>query len=283
MCCIPAHKANRVVNYLQLRFEVSATPTREMLLAQLSAAGFTAFEEGDNYLVAGIGEADFKADATAAIANQAGIRYTVETLPETNWNAMWEASFEPVIVAGFCAIRAGFHPPMEDLPYEVVITPKMSFGTGHHATTRLMMEAMRGIDFSGRRVLDFGTGTAILAILARKLGADTVLAIDNDSWSVENAAENVAANNAHDVQVVQGSLEAATGVRFGIILANINRHILLQYMASFPTLMEPGGVLLLSGILTEDRYVVQEAASEAGLRFTGVFTEAGWLAIFFSL
>ena len=271
------------MNYLQLRFKTDNTQ-REILIAQLSAAGFHAFEEeGDDCLIAGIAQADYDADAVAAIARQAGATFTTEILLPTNWNTTWESSFQPVAVEGFCTVRAAFHPPATETPYEIIVTPKMSFGTGHHATTRLIMEAMRSLDFRGKHVLDFGTGTGILAILAAKLGAESVVAIDNDEWSVTNAEENIAANGTTDIRILHGSLEAAGSAAFDIILANINRHILLQYMPLFPATLRPGGTLLLSGILTADEAVILPAAKNEGFVHQKTLDGSGWLAIVFCL
>jgi ribosomal protein L11 methyltransferase len=212
-----------------------------------------------------------------------GYAFTENRIQPQNWNAAWEAGFSPVIVPGFCTVRADFHEPVNDTPYEIVITPKMSFGTGHHATTRLMMAAMRGMDFNAKRVLDFGTGTGILAILASKLGAREITAIDNDEWSVENSLENVAANGAQNISVLNGSLEITEGVPpFTIILANINRHILLQYLQQMKAIIVDGGELLLSGILQEDEQIITQAALNVGFRRAAISTEGDWIALKFT-
>jgi ribosomal protein L11 methyltransferase len=165
------------------------------------------------------------------------------------------------------------------VPYEIIITPKMSFGTGHHATTRLLIQQMKNIDFAGKSVLDFGTGTGVLAILAKKLGAGEVLAIDNDEWSYENTLENIAANKVNSIVVKKGSLELAEGRKFDIILANINRHILLQYMVQMHHVLPEHGMLLMSGILDADEQIVLTEARHAGFKNTSVFAEGKWLCI----
>lgn len=268
--------------YVQLTFPITGD-RREILIAQLSIAGFEGFEETDEALIASIPAEEYDEALTHEIAVHNGVGYTKELIPQQNWNAIWEAGFEPVIVPGFCTIRAGFHPPATDTPYEIIITPKMSFGTGHHATTRLMMGAMRELKFGDTRVLDFGTGTGILAILAGKLGASEVIAIDNDEWSVENATENFLANAAGNIQVWQGSLDsAAANAPFDIILANINRHILLQYMAQMRSMLRIGGVLLLSGILQEDAQAIRAAADAAQFAGDKIYAEGDWIALRFT-
>lgn len=270
------------MDYVQLSFPVTG-PERDILIAELSQAGFEGFEETDEMLIASIPFEAYDKQHVSEIAVANGTSFTTVIVPQQNWNAVWESSFEPVIVPGFCTVRAAFHAPARDTPYDIIITPKMSFGTGHHATTKLMMTAMRDISLASGKVLDFGTGTGILAILASKLGAATVTAIDNDEWSVENALENTEANGVANVGVPQGSLEIIPGdERFDVILANINRHILLQYMVPMRTLLADNGVLLLSGILTADEPIITTAAESAGFKKVAALTEGDWMALKFT-
>jgi ribosomal protein L11 methyltransferase len=270
------------MNHSRITFFTQDDELRGRLIALLNAAGFTAFEETYEALLAFIPEAERKGIVIEEILPEP-IRWEETVIEPQNWNAVWEGSFEPVTVPGFCTVRASFHAANPDTPHDIVITPKMSFGTGHHATTRLMMQSMKGMDFRGKRVLDFGTGTGILAILAQQLGAGDVLAIDNDEWSVENAVENVATNSASGVTIGQGSLEAAGAEKFDIILANINRHILLHYMPQMAALLNPGGCLLLSGILRADEAIISECAFAAGLKKTPATSESEWLSINFNV
>jgi ribosomal protein L11 methyltransferase len=270
------------MQYIQLSFSISG-PTRDILIAKLSEAGCEGFEETESTLVASFPESDFNEELIDAISKENGVSFIKATIPQQNWNAAWEAGFEPVSIPSFCTVRASFHPPATDTPYEIIITPKMSFGTGHHATTVLMMDAMKDMNFAGKKVLDFGTGTGILAILAAKLGAKEILAIDNDEWSVENTSENIEANGVSDIQVAIGSLEIAEiAAPFDVVLANINRHILLEYMPQMHTMLRPGGILLLSGILSADEPIIQESAGNVG--FIGEFThqQGDWLAMKFT-
>jgi ribosomal protein L11 methyltransferase len=270
------------MSYTQLSFAVTGT-TRDILVAQLSEVGCEGFEETDDILIASFPPNEYDEAAVNSITTELGISYSKAIIEQQNWNALWEADFQPVIIPGFCTVRAGFHPPATDTPYEIIITPKMSFGTGHHATTMLMMAAMKELNFTGSSVLDFGTGTGILAILASKLGAADILAIDNDEWSVENTRENLEANSVYNAIVAQGSLElAADTAPFDVILANINRHILLHYMGQMSSMLKAGGHLLLSGILAADESIISEAADNAGLILKNTDRQGDWLLMKFT-
>lgn len=266
------------MKYLQLTFEIAEGAEREVLIALLSEARFDGFEETTDSLIAIIGEDDYDEAAITDLAAAQNVTFTVTSVAQQNWNAQWESDFQPVIVKGFCTVRASFHPPATDTPYEVIITPKMSFGTGHHATTQLMMEQMQDLDIAGKEVFDFGTGTGILAILAKKLGARSVIAIDNDEWAVPNATENAAMNET-DLRISQGSIEDIAEGTYDLILANINRNILLQYMDQLGQQTVPGGHLLLSGILEEDRSAITAAASANGFVIVNERILNGWMAI----
>jgi ribosomal protein L11 methyltransferase len=270
------------MEYIQLSFTITG-PEREMLIAELSEAGCEGFEETDEMLIASMPSTDYDEQRVLQIAAARSIAFSKAVIQQQNWNALWESSFEPVVVPGFCTVRAAFHPRALDTPYEIIITPKMSFGTGHHATTKLMMTVMKDMELREKRVLDFGTGTGILAILASKLGASNVLAIDNDEWSVDNALENTAANDVLNIGVQQGSLEIVPeGERYDVILANINRHILLQYMGQMKAMLATNGHLLLSGILKVDESVITEAAENAGFVKADTLTEGDWMALKFT-
>lgn len=253
------------MDYQQLNITVADPQQREILIALLGEAGYEAFEEQEAALLAYIPADRYDAASAAEIAAGMQLAFTTERVEQQNWNARWEADFQPMEVPQFCTVRAHFHQPEVMNPYEIIITPKMSFGTGHHATTRLMMEGLRDYPPAGATVLDFGTGTGILAILAAKMGATTVLAIDTDEWSVENAQENTALNAVGGIAIRQGSLEAAEEGTYDLILANINRHILLEYMERMSGLLRMPGRLMLSGILTEDEAAVSGAAVAHGL------------------
>lgn len=255
---------------------------KDILIAQLADADYEGFEETHEQIIAYIPENDFSEQILNAILKPHLLDYSQETIANTNWNAVWESNFEPVQVDDFCGIRADFHEPMTGkVLHEIVITPKMSFGTGHHATTFSMIRLMQDIDFQGKSVFDFGTGTGILAILAEKLGAVKADAIDNDEWAVNNSIENIAANHTGKVKVWQAdNLEVITDT-YDVILANINRNILLRFMKDMRRLLPQNGLLLLSGILVEDEQVITNEAVANGFVFERKAQKENWLAIQF--
>jgi ribosomal protein L11 methyltransferase len=268
------------MKYIQIAVPVTGPDTKDILIAMLHDMQYEGFEEDENLLKAFIPEADFNQEELEDLLDRLALRYSSVVIPQQNWNARWEADFQPVIIADFCTIRAHFHQLPLATKYEIVITPKMSFGTGHHATTRLMVEQMALINFNEKRVLDFGTGTGVLAILAAQLGATDVIAIDNDEWSYDNAVENTHANRQSDIEVRQAILDDLDGTEpFDVILANINRHILLQYMEAMRKLLKEGGILLMSGLLREDESVIAEAAIAAGFTIDHVVHQGNWIAV----
>ncbi|GEP93854.1 50S ribosomal protein L11 methyltransferase [Chitinophaga cymbidii] len=257
---------------------------RDILVAQLSDAGYEGFEETTDTLVAYIPENIFSEPVLQEILRTHGLDYTKETIAQANWNAVWESSFQPVLVDDFCGIRAGFHEPLQGkVMHEIIITPKMSFGTGHHATTWSMIKLMRDVDFTGKKVFDFGTGTGILAILAEKMGAAETDAIDIDTWAVENSLENAAANNATHIRFRQADhLNDIPAQSYDIILANINRNILLANMGNMKKILRTGGLLILSGILQEDEPAIVKAAVRENLRPERKSEREHWLALSFT-
>lgn len=268
------------MNYLQIEIQIPENETRELLIAALDECAIEGFEENTNALIAFVPEKDYNPTAIADLLTSYKLPYTVTAIPKQNWNEQWEENFQPVVIGDFCTIRAHFHTTPITTQHDIIITPKMSFGTGHHATTRLMVEQMAEIDCSDKRVFDFGTGTGVLAILADKLGATDIIAIDNDEWSYENACENVLMNHCAHIDIRQGVLEDIDNIiRFDIILANINRHILLAYMDSMYQLLGNEGVLLMSGLLTEDETIISNAATASGFTITNVHTLGSWICI----
>jgi len=270
------------MQYIQTIIEIEENELRELLIAELNEMGYEGFEENTDTLIAYIPEDQYIQGAIAELLKQKHLSYEDNVIPKQNWNAVWEENFQPVIVEDFCTVKADFHDLIVNTPYLINITPKMSFGTGHHATTRLMMMQMRHLSFSNKRVLDFGTGTGILAILAQLLGASSVLAIDNDEWSYENATENFARNSSDKVEIKQGSLDVVCEGKFDIILANINRHILLQYMTELYKDLEGGGHLLMSGLLVEDETIIVDAALIAGFKKEKTDMLNNWISILFT-
>lgn len=266
--------------YIQIEFQNISPEQSDILIAELSHIGFEGFEEGEDRLKAFMPASDVDDDAVKEIAERNNISYQQTFIEETNWNAVWESNFQPVMVDDFVGLRADFHSPVAGVEHEIVITPKMSFGTGHHATTYMMIQQMREIDFTGKTVLDFGTGTGVLAILAEKLGAKNILAIDNDDWSIDNAAENIERNNCTRIKVEKAD-NLRADEQFGIILANINKNVILDHFPSLVKKLSTGGILLLSGLLIEDEATILALSEPFPVKFTGTITDRGWICIRF--
>ena len=270
------------MNYIQITIPTADINLQEVLTALLSEMDYEGFDQDAQQLNAYIPSSLFDEAALTAVLHNFSLSYTKAVIEKQNWNAQWEASFEPVIVDGVCVIRAPFHEVHQSALLDVIITPKMSFGTGHHATTQLMAKAMKALPLQHAQVLDFGSGTGVLSILAAKMGAQKIVAVDNEEWAVENAQENNALNQVTNVAVLLGSLEAVTAGNFDIILANINRHILLQYMSSLFDKCATNAHLLLSGLLLEDERIVKDAALQVGFAYQETYVLNNWIAMRFN-
>lgn len=266
------------MNHIEIAIAVADEEVKEILLAQLSAEGFEGFAEEEGLLKAYIPEEQFNAEVLVPIITEKGLTYAQQTVPAQNWNAVWESNFQPITVDDFVGVRADFHAPIDDVAYELVITPKMSFGTGHHATTWMMMQAMRNISFAGKTVFDFGTGTGILAILAEKLGAASVLAVDHDDWCIRNSTENLEMNGCSVVTLMRGDT-ANVMQQFDVVLANINRNIIEDNFDNLMADLAPGGVLLLSGLLEADEPAIMQLAAAQPLAHQQTFRRSGWIAM----
>ncbi|HRO41539.1 MAG TPA: 50S ribosomal protein L11 methyltransferase [Flavipsychrobacter sp.] len=269
------------MNYKCVTIKTDNSAKREILIALLSEIGYDGFEEQEEYFLAYIEEEMYDLTSLSSVVQDYEVSFEVTEIVKTNWNKQWEENFAPVIVEDFCTVRADFHKFEITTPYEIVITPKMSFGTGHHSTTRLMMQAMKEIAFEDKSVFDFGTGTGILAILAEKLGAKNVVAIDNDEWSYQNAVENAERNSCSKISIKIGSIETIVTNRFDVVLANINRHILLEYMGDIYTATKPNGFVLMSGLLEVDEDTIVETALNQGFVLEGKNTDSGWIVLKF--
>jgi len=267
------------MQYFQVTILTKDNNIRELLIALLSEINYNGFEETESELIAYTDDDMFDEKQLKTITDQYQLNYHLQQIEKQNWNALWEENFQPVIVENFCTVKADFHKIESSTPYEIIITPKMSFGTGHHATTQLMMMQMQHLPFKGKEVLDFGTGTGILAILSELLGANKVTAIDNDEWSYENAKENIIRNSCKKIVIEHGSLEKTAGERFDIILANINRHILLGYLPQLHSLLNDNGILLMSGLLNEDEKIITDKAIENNFVIKKVTVLNNWIAL----
>ncbi|HEY0652313.1 MAG TPA: 50S ribosomal protein L11 methyltransferase [Chryseosolibacter sp.] len=242
----------------------------DILIAELSEAGFDTFQEnadgfdayaeGDNY------SNEIISEIKSRYASVSPLTFSFHQIEKKNWNEEWEKNYEPIDVDGKCLIRAEFHKPQKQYPFEIIITPKMSFGTGHHQTTYLMIKNQMTIDHRDKRVMDAGCGTAILAIMASKLGASYIEAFDIDEWSVVNGEENKSLNNTKNIRIQQGKIsEVDLSGKFDIILANINKNVLLAEIQTYATFLAPNGKLLLSGFYTHDIDDLKREASRYGL------------------
>jgi ribosomal protein L11 methyltransferase len=240
---------------------------REIILAFLGELPFDSFEElpqGLNAYIPAAAHTDETETQVAALGEQFAFRYERRFIPAQNWNAVWESNFQPIRIGDFCAVRASFHPSESGVQHEILINPQMAFGTGHHATTYLMMEQMQHEDFDGAAVLDFGCGTGILAILAAKMGAAHIDAVDIEQPAYENTLENAALNGTPQIAAYHGTLETVPLAQYGLILANINRNVILNSLGALYQRLAPNGVLLVSGILLADEQLVLERAARAG-------------------
>lgn len=248
---------------------------QEILISQLSDLGVDGFEQTDFVLIAYFNENTFKSYEVNELLK--GYSFMAKTIEEKNWNEEWESNFNPAVVDNFCAIRAEFHEPIKYVEHEIIITPKMSFGTGHHATTYMMIEQMNDIDFNDKTVFDFGTGTGILSILAEKLGAIKVEAIDVDDWSITNAKENIEKNKCSKISVKLSS--QIPNQRFDVIVANINRNVILNYLSQLSNCLKENCFLLLSGLLTSDETDVVESCSHEKLKLIKRTERDNWISL----
>lgn len=267
------------MNYLAFEFTITATDQSEQLVALLSEQGFEGFEESENCLKAFIPEAIFNVNTFDEIVSLfPSLIYTSSTIENINWNQQWEQSFEPVVVGDFVAIRAHFHRPITHVQHEIIITPKMSFGTGHHGTTYIMMQHMQQLDFTAKTVLDFGTGTGVLAILAEKLGAKKVLGIDIDEWSIINAQENIAQNGCTKI-IIEEQDAIPQNQTYDIILANINLNVITANLPAVVSVANKDCIIIFSGFLKENETVMQAQLQAAGLKFISILQKGEWIAI----
>jgi len=253
------------------RLQVTCNPDyTDILIAELSEAGFDTFMENENGFEAYVEEEQFDRSSLQLIREKyqdlTPITFSFDQIEKKNWNEEWEKSYEPINVDDACLIRASFHTIEKKYPYEIIITPKMSFGTGHHQTTYLMIRNQMKMDHQNKRVMDAGCGTAILSIMACKLGAKEVEAFDIDEWSVVNGNENIEINNCKNIRLQQGKINEVTlAGKFDIILANINKNVLLDEMRIYAGFLHPNGQLLLSGFYTKDIPDLLQAAAAYNL------------------
>jgi ribosomal protein L11 methyltransferase len=264
------------MDYFEIHIHTASEEKREILTSLLAEEQFESFVETENELLAYIQINNYSREKVEQICDQFEMKFAEKRIPDQNWNAEWEKNFEPVLIAGKCYIRAPFHAPRPDYPFEIIIEPKMSFGTAHHETTAMMIEMMMQMDFRGKKVLDMGCGTGILAIIADKMGASEVDAIDNNSWAFNNAMENIKINSAYTVTVKMGDIDAA-GSGYNILLANINRNVLLCHIPEYSKQIQKGE-MLISGFYEEDLTMIRHAAESNTFVFDRSITKNRWVA-----
>lgn len=268
-----------------LEFKITCTEEyKDILIAELAEVGFDSFLETDQGIEAYIAEDIFEREAYEEVISKyqtgAGISVEEGRMAKVNWNEEWEKHYDPIEVGDEVYVRASFHAPKQGVAHEIVINPKMSFGTGHHATTYLMLTHQLNLDHSDKRVIDIGSGTGILAIMAYKLGAREIEALDIDEWCVENGEENFALNGLPGVKMGLGTIrEVAPDGTFDIVLANINKNVLLDEMEVYAGLVKPQGHLLLSGFYEHDISDIVEKARSYGLELKDQKTRSDWAAL----
>lgn len=272
------------MDYIQILFTDIDEIKTEIIIALLIDIGFEGFQEENNLLKALIPIHQFDEISFNSIIEKDLLKYSKSIIIEQNWNEKWETDFEPVLVnhpttsKPFVYIRASFHKENNSFEYNIEVTPKMSFGTGHHATTYLMVANMSDIDFKNKTVIDFGTGTGVLAILAEKMGAKSVLAIDNDEWSINNAKENIEVNNCKNITILQAET-IPKGNKADIILANINLNIIKENIVEIKDAALNETIFLFSGIMLHDEHKILEELTNAGMNINNVFRKENWLSV----
>ena len=269
-------------NYLEFNFKIEPLqPWNEILMAELLEIGFDSFTEEHHGILGYIQKDLFQEESLKQLQllqnPDVKISYTFEEMPNINWNEEWEKNFSPINVEDQVSIRAEFH-ENQNLPHEIIIQPKMSFGTGHHATTYLMIQQLLDMDLHNKTVLDMGCGTSVLAIFAKQQGAGKTVAIDIDEWSVENSIENAARNNV-ELEISQGTAENLGGENFDIILANINRNILISDIPTYVSVLNSGGQLLLSGLCFFDVDDILEVCTEQKLTLEKKIQREEWVSL----
>ena len=271
--------------YIQLKLTISPLECgQEIALAFLGEMGFESFVETTEGLEAYIQEESWTPNLLdqlyPLVENGLDIGWSLTAIPPENWNAVWESDFQPILIEDICAVRAHFHAPI-DVPFELVITPKMSFGTGHHQTTHMMLNTLLNNPPKDEVVLDMGCGTGVLAILAEKLGAVSIDAIDVESWCFENTVENAAMNDCKKVNAIEGDRKLIPEKEYGTIIANINLNVLLLDIPLYAERLSSNGKLFLSGFYTHDIPAIESKANQNGLQMVDYQQKDNWVAAHF--
>ncbi|MGY8980552.1 MAG: 50S ribosomal protein L11 methyltransferase [Flavobacteriales bacterium] len=272
------------MSYTELTVELKPMqPFADILVARLNEINYETFLLEENilkcYIQTSILQKNESIDIILSLSDQTKINYFFNKIDKKNWNAKWEESFSPVKINSNCIIRADFHKENKDIEHEIVITPKMSFGTGHHETTFLMSNEIFNIKLTNLSILDMGSGTGVLSIISSKLGAKEVMAIDIDEWAYENSIENSILNNTNNINFFKGDVSLIRNKNFDCILANINRNIILRDLVTYYKSLIKGGKLLISGFLVEDFDIVNKKINEIGFKLINKKNKNKWLML----
>ena len=269
--------------YISYTFKINPKePATEILVAELGEVGFESFVENEEGVIAYIQQVDWNENLLDDIfvlnSEEFSISYETEVIEQTNWNSEWEKNFNPIQVDDLVSVRAPFH-ENPNLEYDIVIEPKMSFGTGHHETTHMMVQHLLKLNLTNKKVLDMGCGTGILAIFAEMKGAKPIDAIDIDNWCYQNSIENVERNNCSNIAVYEGEASLLVNKKYDVIIANINRNILLNDMQAYMNCLNDDGIILLSGFYKEDIPIIDEEVSKYQFKIDKIIERNNWVAL----
>ncbi|WP_436514362.1 50S ribosomal protein L11 methyltransferase [Ekhidna sp. To15] len=264
------------MEFITIRVDCSPELT-DVLIAELFELGFDSFQEFDDGFEGSCDQSQFdKEKVKTVFESHQNVSFVIKEQEKINWNEEWEKNYDPIIVGNKCIVRASFHTPQPQFEYEIIVTPKMSFGTGHHATTYQILDYQMMLDHAGKKVLDVGTGTGILAIMAHKRGASMISATDIDEWCIENSEENFALNDVKDVSLVQEQISEVTEANFDIIIANINKNVLMDQIQEYAKRLVKAGTLILSGFYEGDIKDLEEESAKHELKTLKTTTRDKW-------